>query len=67
MHVENWASGDMATIMSGHFITQQQNTRSFIERYNCTVRHEWLSQYIIENIDEAQNFATKRLWTYNNN
>ena len=24
------------------------------------------SQYIIETIDEAQNFATQWLWTYNN-
>lgn len=29
----------------------QQNT--YIERYNRTVRHEWLDQYIIETIEEA--------------
>jgi putative transposase len=32
----------------------------------CAVRHEWLDQHIIENIEEAQDFATKWLWTYNN-
>ncbi len=42
----------------------QQNT--YIERYNRTVRHEWLDQYIIETIEEAQDFATQWLWTYNN-
>ena len=49
------------------------------ERYNRTVRHEWLDQYIIESIEpygdcsqspaglwEAQDHATQWLWTYNN-
>jgi len=31
-----------------------------------TVRHEWLDQYIIESIEEAQDHATQWLWTYNN-
>ena len=39
---------------------------NYIERYNRTVRHEWLDQYIIETIEEAQDHATQRLWTYNN-
>ena len=30
----------------------QQN--AYVERYNRTVRHEWLDQYIIESIEEAQ-------------
>ncbi|WP_156035023.1 IS3 family transposase, partial [Pseudorhizobium marinum] len=42
----------------------QQN--AYVERYNRTVRHEWLDQYIIESIEEAQKFATEWLWTYNN-
>ena len=37
-----------------------------IERYNGTVRHEWLDQYIFETIGEAQDHATQWLWTYNN-
>lgn len=39
---------------------------AYVERYNGTVRHEWLEQYIIESMEEAQEFATERLWTYNN-
>ena len=35
-------------------------------RYNRTVRHEWLDQNIFETIEEAQDQATKWLWTYNN-
>jgi putative transposase len=42
----------------------QQN--AYIERYNRTVRHKWLNQYIINSIEEAQHFATQWLWTYNN-
>ena len=42
----------------------QQN--AYIERYNRTVQHEWLDQYIIESIDEAQDFAMQWLWTYKN-
>ena len=42
----------------------QQNT--YTERYNRTVRHEWLGQYIIETIEEAQDHATQWQWTYNN-
>jgi len=41
----------------------QQN--AYVERYNRTVRHEWLDQYIIESIEEAQDQATQWLWTYN--
>jgi hypothetical protein len=42
----------------------QQNV--YIERYNRTVRHEWLGQHTIENTEEAQGFATQWLWTYSN-
>lgn len=42
----------------------QQN--AYIERYNRTVRHEWLDQNIFETIEEAQNQATEWLRTYNN-
>ena len=42
----------------------QQN--AYIERYNRTVRQEWLGQYIFETIQEVQDHATRWLWTYNN-
>jgi len=42
----------------------QQN--AYIERYNRTVRHEWLDQNIFDTIEEAQKQATEWLWTYNN-
>jgi putative transposase len=42
----------------------QQN--AYVERYNRTVRYDWLNQYILETIEDAQQAATEWLWTYNN-
>lgn len=42
----------------------QQN--GYVERYNRTVRYDWLNQYLFEKLDEIQDFATKWLWSYNN-
>ena len=42
----------------------QQN--AYIERYNRTVRYDWLAQYLFESIAEVQAYATHWLWTYNN-
>lgn len=42
----------------------QQN--AYVERYNRTVRHEWLDLYIFESIGEVQQIATEWLWSYNN-
>jgi len=41
----------------------QQN--AYIERFNRTVRYDWLSHYLFESIEEVQNYATDWMWTYN--
>lgn len=41
----------------------QQN--AYIERYNRTVRYEWLAQYLFDSVTEVQNFADRWLWIYN--
>jgi len=41
----------------------QQN--AYIERFNRTVRYDWLNQYLFESIEEVQDAATHWLWTYN--
>lgn len=41
----------------------QQN--AYIERYNRTVRYDWLCQHCFESIAEVQDYATKWLWIYN--
>lgn len=42
----------------------QQN--AYVERYNRTVRYDWLNQYLFDSIAEVQEFGTHWLWTYNN-
>ncbi len=42
----------------------QQN--AYVERFNRTVRHEWLEMNEFNSIEEAQDTAEKWLWTYNN-
>jgi putative transposase len=42
----------------------QQN--AYIERFNRTVRHEWLNQNLFNSIEHAQETSTKWLWEYNN-
>jgi len=59
-----WAEEQGVTILHIQPGKPQQNAH--IERYNQTVRHEWLDQYIIESIEEAQDHAAQWLWTYNN-
>ena len=57
-----WAEKRGITIQ--HIQPGQPQQNAYIERYNRTVRHEWLDQYIIESIEEAQDHATQWLWTY---
>ena len=40
----------------------QQN--AYIERYNRTVRYDWLGQHLFESIKQVQAFATQWFWHY---
>ncbi len=42
----------------------QQN--AYVERYNRTVRYDWLARHLFESTEEVQNYATRWLWHYNN-
>jgi putative transposase len=42
----------------------QQN--AYVERYNRTVRYDWLNQYLFSTLEEVQHMATDWLWAYNN-
>ena len=42
----------------------QQN--AYVERYNRTVRYDWLEQYSFREIRDVQAYATNWLWLYNN-
>jgi putative transposase len=59
----NWASRrgiDIEYIQPGK---PYQN--AYVERYNRTVRYDWLGQYLFKSISQVQDFATRWLWTYN--
>lgn len=43
----------------------QQN--AYVERFNRTVRYEWLSQYYWEDLEEVRLFATNWMYDYNHN
>lgn len=61
--LKSWAKKrgiDLQYIQPGN---PQQN--AYIERYNRTVRYDWLAQYLFDSIEEVQEYATNWLWTYN--
>jgi putative transposase len=41
----------------------QQNV--YDERYNRTVRYDWLSHYLFAEIKDVQEYPKRWLWTYN--
>jgi len=59
-----WAGRNKITIVYTQPGKPTQN--AYIERYNRTVRHEWLDMHLFESIEHAQELATKWLWKYNN-
>ena len=61
--IQNWASEwgiRLEYIQPGN---PQQN--AYVERFNRTVRYEWLSQYYWKDLAQVQDFATKWMWSYN--
>ena len=61
--VQTWASKHGIQIEYIQPGQPQQN--AYIERYNRTIRYDWLSHYLFDSVDEVQNFASDWLWTYN--
>ena len=60
----NWAKQRGITLQYIQPGKPQQN--AYVERYNRTVRHEWLDQHLFQSISHAQETATEWLWRYNN-
>jgi len=59
-----WA--DKRGIALNHIQPGKPQQNAYVERYNRTVRREWLDIYLFESISEVQDIATEWLWTYNN-
>jgi putative transposase len=61
---QTWAKQRKIRVM---FIQPGKPTQNaYVERFNRTVRHEWLDEHIFESIEHAQLTATQWLWGYNN-
>jgi putative transposase len=61
--IQNWAAEwgiRLEHIQPGN---PQQN--AYVERFNRTVRYEWLSQYLWQDLAQVQDFATQWMWSYN--
>lgn len=60
----DWANSRRITLM---YIQPGKPTQNaYIERFNRTVRHEWLDLHVFESVEQAQALATQWLWLYNN-
>ena len=59
-----WAAKRHITLIHTQPGNPQQN--AYVERYNRTVRYDWLTQNLFESLEEVQHGATAWLWTYNN-
>jgi len=60
----DWATDQSITLL---YIQPGKPTQNaYVERFNRTVRHEWLDLHEFDSVEHAQNLATEWLWTYNN-
>jgi putative transposase len=61
--IQNWASE--ARIAFQYIQPGKLQQNAYVERFNRTVRYEWLSQYYWGDLDEVRDFATRWMWYYN--
>lgn len=59
----SWAAQQNITLRFIQPGKPQQN--AYIERYNRTVRYDWLGQYLFSTLSELQDYATRWQWFYN--
>jgi putative transposase len=62
--IMEWAEKRGIELMHTQPGNPQQN--AYVERYNRTVRYDWLNRHLFETVEEVQDFATRWLWKYNN-
>lgn len=63
LEIQLWAQ--KRKIQLQHIQPGKPQQNAYIERFNRTVRHEWLDQNLFESIEQAQLLATEWLWRYN--
>lgn len=60
----DWANEHRITLMYTQPGKPTQN--AYVERFNRTVRQEWLDLHLFDSVEHAQELATQWLWIYNN-
>jgi putative transposase len=60
----NWAAQQQIQI--DHIQPGKPQQNAYVERFNRTVRYDWLNQHLFDSIEQVQEQATRWLWTYNN-
>lgn len=60
---KQWAQDNKIELRFTQPGNPQQN--AYVERFNRTVRYEWLNQYLWANIEQVQDHATRWMWQYN--
>jgi len=61
--MQNWAQKRGIVLEFIQPGNPQQN--AYIERYNRTVRYDWLAQDLFDTLEQVQDCATRWLWVYN--
>lgn len=61
--IQSWA--DRNAIRLEYIQPGKPQQNAYVERFNRTVRYEWLSQYCWENLDDVRLFATQWMYNYN--
>lgn len=59
-----WA--EKTGVLLNHIQPGKPQQNAYIERFNRTVRYDWLNQYLFHSLSEVQEFATQWQWLYNN-
>ena len=63
-YIKDWA--EKMGIALGYIEPGNPQQNAYVERFNRTVRYDWLSQDIFETLEEVQDRATQFCWYYNN-
>jgi putative transposase len=61
--VQNWAA--RRQIRMDYIQPGKPQQNAYVERFNRTVRYEWLSQYYWGDLEEVQLYATRWMYDYN--
>jgi putative transposase len=61
--IQAWA--DRRAIRLDYIQPGKPQQNAYVERFNRTVRYEWLSQYLWQDLDEVRLFATQWMHHYN--